>query len=332
MPLLARSHRRCRAAALVVGAIAARPVAAAPPIDRQAEALIEAGDPLAAARLFARELAALPEDFDRRARRNGLAVKAVNAFTLAFEADPSRCDAAAEGVALADAYRGEFLAVYGAVARGADEHVGMTELRDELDRLRRDHGCISAEAPAARPEPRPVDPPAVRPSPPIDPPPLPADVPTNDRRGLVAGVAVSGALTGVLLATTLGAGLSRAREPFTGAAYQDIYAAAKASRTDGIAGNEVGHDASTDMCAAGREVGNDPVIAACDTWDRLGRVTIAAGVATGVFAVTTAALAGVLVRDKRRQRALARLRAHRPALAAAPSGRGGLRLTLQWQF
>lgn len=324
MPL-APIARRCRTAALAVcvAAGAAPPVAAAKPpaSERDAEALAESGDLLGAARLFARDLTALPEDPTHRARRNGLAVKAVNAFTLAFTGDPSRCDVAAEGVALADAYLADFTAAHGQAAEQADERVGMTELRDELARRRDEHGCVSVAERPAEPE----APAAPSPAPP--PRPSPGPDPAPNGRGLLAGVVITGALTGVLLATSLGAGLARAREPFTGAAYRDIYDAARASHTDAVAGNEVGYDASTDMCAAGRQVGNGRVVAACDTWDRLGGVTIGASVATGVFAVTTAALA--IVRHKQRRRA--DLRAHRPALAASP-GRDGLRLTLQWQF
>lgn len=305
--------------------------------ERQAEVLVEEGKFLDAARLLAEALVGLPERFENRARRNSLAIRTVNAYTLAFAADPDLCEAAAEAVALADTYLAELQAVYGAVVQGADEYVGMVEVRAELDTSRAERGCVRREAGGSeattRGSPSPSGPLAHGADPargPAGRSPWADDARAS--RPLIIGLAVSGALTGALLATSLGTGLSRVRQPFTGAAYERIYDAARASHADAIDGNEVGYDAGTDMCAAAREVGNEEVIDACRAGDRLGKVAIATGVAAGAFAITTAALVGILVRRDKRSRASARSDVRHSFVGAIPGGRGGFRVLLQWRF
>lgn len=328
------------ALAVAAAPVPGRAAALAPAdVDREVEVLAEQGKLREAAERAHQELTGSVETLDTRARRNNFAAQAVNLYKAAFEAAPGECALASSGLSLADEYLDTLLSVYGAPARNSDEYVGLSERRGELDRVREERGC-PAPAPRAAPEPQtapnppPSQPePAPKPAPPEDS--RPRDG-SGDSRRLVAGLAVSGALTGTMLAVSLGTGLSRYREPFRGAAYMKIYDAARASFADGDASNNVNYGSDTDMCKAagsGDVVVNQEVFDACSDWKRLGTVAIATGIAAGVLGATTITLAALLVRDKRRSEATAALiRRHQAVLGAAPNLRGGMNLSLSFRF
>lgn len=116
----------------------------------------------------------------------------------------------------------------------------------------------------------------------------------------------SGVLTGATIVVSLGTGLVRVREPFEGAAYKSILNAARASYEDADPTNNVSYGSEDDMCAnarAGAGV-NAEVISACDRWDRLGKVAVATGVLTAVFAVSTVVFSVLAVKARRKSEKL----------------------------
>ncbi len=327
------SVRRAGALAFAITlALGGTPAAAAPlgDVEKEAEILVEKGKFLAAARLLNDDLDRLPENLDNRSQRNLLVSAAINAYALAFDQNPKQCDSITAALNLADAYLRDFLGVYGAPARNSDAYQGVAERRSELDQARASHAC---PAPPSKKEQQvePVDPPPTGPGASSnDLPPTPGKPTPPSNRPLVIGIAISAALSASMLAVSLGTGLSRIKEPFTGAAYENIYDAAVASYSDASPDVDYGND--TNMCKSGREVNNAAVINACDNWDRLGQTAIATGVLTGAFAATGLALTGILIHRKRKQaRALAILR-HRQAFFGAAPGVRGLQINLGFRF
>lgn len=141
--------------------------------------------------------------------------------------------------------------------------------------------------------------------------PVPPDVfqtplpgPPEQREARVANkldrvaVAVSASLTGIFFGAALGMGLSRVREPFEGLAHREVYEAAVASWGRGVG---VPYGEGVDICAKGREVDDDGVVGACDTFDRLGRATIATSVLAGVSLVSTMIFTARLIRARTRR-------------------------------
>jgi len=116
----------------------------------------------------------------------------------------------------------------------------------------------------------------------------------------------SGVLTGATLGISLGTGLSRTRAPFEGAAYKSILNAARASYEDADPTNNVSYGPEDDMCANARAGAgiNPEVVSACNRWDRLGKVAVATGVLTAVFAVSTVVFSVLAVRARRKGKLL----------------------------
>jgi len=117
--------------------------AAAPEnVDMRAEVLFNDGKYLEAAELQGAALKALPEDLASRPQRNLWATGAVNAYLQVFTADPTECDAVTAGLAVANEYLEDLIAVYGAPVTNADEYMGMLPLRNELDEARTQARCL----------------------------------------------------------------------------------------------------------------------------------------------------------------------------------------------
>lgn len=303
-------------------------------VDREVEQLAEEGRFSEAAERLREALGELPESFNNRDRRNLLASQAVNAYALAFERAPNECQLAVSGIEVASKYLSALLAVYGGDARQSDEYVGIDASRRELEEARRQRGCPDGTTPpATKVPPLPPTPTAEEP-PPRDEEPAPSDEGEEaGRRRLVAGLAASASLTGVLLAVSLGTGLSRFKEPFQGAAYARIYEAARGSFDDGVAGNEVDYGAMSDMCSDSARMINGDVDDACRAWDRLGITAIATGVGAGVMGATTVTLAVLLKRRALRDsKVMARARSHQMSMGAAPSRRRGAMFTFRVRF
>lgn len=289
-------------------------------IDREVEQLVEQQKFREAALRLGDEVQRLPEKHDTRVRRNELASQALNAYIEAFRAESDDCGLARSGLSLADDYTQGLLSVYGPGAKNSDEYIGMTNLREELDRARNEHGCPGPSATES------AEPGSQAPA--------PAEA-TEQRgdRGLVVALAVSAGLTGAMLAVSLGTGLSRYKRPFEGAAYKKIYEAAVASHQDTIAGNEVEYGSDDPMCSETNRGINGDVKDACERWENLGKVAAATGVMTGVLGVTTIALAAVLAsRRGKSSRAAALLRRHKASVGVAPAGRGGVNVNLGFAF
>lgn len=109
------------------------------------------------------------------------------------------------------------------------------------------------------------------------------------------GLGVSLGLMGVFGAAALGTGLSRVRSPFTGAAYENILAAARVSREDDDPTNDVSSSTDRDMCADNGQ-GNADVARACARWDGLGRASLATGILAGLSLVAAATFLGFKLR------------------------------------
>ncbi|MDC0720487.1 hypothetical protein [Nannocystis bainbridge] len=289
--------------------------------DREIEVLVEQHKFEEAAVRLADELRRLPERRDTRGRRNDLAVRAANVYSEAFRAEPDDCGLAGAGLELADEYLQGLLAVYGAGAENSDEYVGMSGLREGLERASAQRGCAERETPAAAE-------PAIAIQARTD-----ATKQPGERR-LVVGLAISAGFTAALLAVSLGTGLSRYKAPFRGAAYNRIYDAAVASYEDADPGNDVAHGVDDDMCseANGSMDGSD-VSVACKRWEGLGTAAIVTGVMTGVLGATTIALAAVLAGKRRKSSgAAALLRRHGTSVGVAPAWRGGVNVSLGFAF
>lgn len=136
---------------------------AGPPedVDARAEGLFNEGKYLEAAELQVAALNALPESLANRPQRNLWATGAVNAYLQVFTADPTQCDAVNAGLAVADEYLEDLLAVYGAPVTNADEYMGMLRLRNELDEARTQVRCPARLPVLATPPPS-----AIKPDPP----------------------------------------------------------------------------------------------------------------------------------------------------------------------
>jgi hypothetical protein len=119
-------------------------------------------------------------------------------------------------------------------------------------------------------------------------------------------------LAGALGAVALGTGLARVREPFRGAAFNKVHAAAVATWADEDLTNNVPHDGGSDMCA--RSI--DPSVdAACRQHRRLLVASVTTGALAGVLLVTSLVVEGV-----RRRRGAARDGGPRPAVSRIPGG------------
>lgn len=303
--------RRLLSAALVTGLVlpprAASAQEAAAEVDAivQADALIAAGDAAAAARLLRDELARVPEDSEHRARRAQLAGHALAAFTSVFTASKD-CASARVGLAVAADYLAQLETTYGPTARDSPEYIGVRERGDSLEQARGEHGCLAS---AAFAEPAP--------STTTEPEPLPEPTQPPPRAPQIVPLVVVATLTATALAVSLGTGLSRLQSPFHGRAFARIDAAAAGSQDDGVDSNDVAQGTARQMCTEDNRFRNGEVDDACTQWQRFGTISIAAGVAAGVFAIGTAVLAGSLI--KRRQRQARGLR-----VGVAPRPGGGL--------
>lgn len=268
------------------------------------------------------ELGARPESRATFDARNKLVSMGLVAYRSLAQDSADDCESVAAGIRVADRYLAQLEGAYGSTVQTdavlGDAVAGVAELRAEFARLYTDRRCDQART--AEPPGQQNPPPRTDPVPSAQPP----------ARPLVVGLGVAAGLTGTLLLISLGTGLSRYKEPFQGAAYLKIYDAAVASTSDSDPGNDVPHDGASDMCA---DPADRVVRDACDSWHRLGRIAVGTGVATGLLAATTAALA-VLVTHKRRQyeRAVALVRTHRPHLSASPGSRGGVHFTFGFRF
>lgn len=288
----------------------------------RASALADAGRFAEAARMLRDALAEVPENEANRGQRNLLATQAINAFKLAFDADPANCGVIGEGLAVAREYVREFEDVYGAAAKSSDEYTGVVELRGELERGSALKGC------STRPEVKPVSRPGPAPDEAL---PTPRDSPSPSRTPLVVGLGVSAGLAATMLAVALGTGLSRAKGPVQGAAYTKIYDAAKASHDDGVDDNEVDYGEGSDMCSGANRTRNGEVAAACSQYDRLKTVAIATGVVSGVFVVSSVVFAVLLARHKRKYGQESAL-GQRLQIGAAPRLEGGFAVSAGLQF
>lgn len=327
--------RLFRGALALTLALASGPVAAAPAPNAwkqqqaaasarfdEASALEAAGDPAAVAayadagRTFtraARQVA--PNHPDRPALLEALGRKALRAFELAHGLAPPKPPSCtdADRSLLRDALAACDL-VLAAPGTAADDLVPTREAYDrELT------ACTPKKQPVASPEttpknPPPDTPPETKPEPEPAPEPAPrADtVPAASRRPPpvtsekppvwpTAGLGVSLALTGVFGAVALGTGLSRVRSPFTGAAYDNIVEAARASREDDDPTNDVSSSTDRDMCADGGQ-GNADVARACERWVGLGRASLATGIIAGLSLVAAATFLGLKLRRGRTSR------------------------------
>lgn len=288
-------------------------------VEARAEALFTEGKFLEAADVWTNALKSVPEASESRGQRNSWAIGAVNAYKRAFEKFKTQCSVIVDGISLADNYLGGLVSEYGQQVTDSDDYAGMSDKRAQLEQIRVEHGCPGpGNADTTSPAPA-----AVAPSDGSDAP-AASDTTQAPRststRGLAIGTGVSASLMVGMVIGSLATYLPR-RSP-DGAAYSAIYDAA----VDAM----IPSDKDTDLCVAGKEVSE--VAAACREWSSLKQKTIAMTVLAGVFAVSTAVFAGLLV-TKRRQagRATALLRRHQAHLGAAPQ-RGGATFAAGFRF
>ena len=290
-------------------------------VDARGKALFNAGNPLDAAKVYADALSDLPEGVDTRNQRNAWAAAAIAAYADAFARDPTQCATVHAGLALADGYLADLIAVYGEPDKDNDYYVGIREQREQLDQIRAQKGC---------PAPKPVSAPAA-PRPTLKregPPPARAGTTTEQtaprRRspGLVAGVGVSAALTAGM---AIGTGILYSRLRKSGGVYYgDIQEAAKSAGVPTA-------DPSVDMCELGSTDG--ALIDACQRWNSSHKAFLATAVLTGVFAASTAVFTGLLIRQRRQPGpTAAMLRRHQAQFGATPHLGGGASLTAGFQF
>lgn len=301
----------------------ARALASAPApanVEARAELLFGEEKYLEAAQVWTNALNTVPESPERRGDRNSWAIGAVNAYKSAFEKFHTQCSVIGDGIDLADRYLAGLVTEYGNQATRDDDYTGMSLLRAELDALRAKHGCPGSPNQAASP-PAPTGA-SSTPSPGRS----DASTATDDApaRRTTPGLAIG---TGVSASLMVGMGIAslatylQIRRP-GGGAYEDIYDAAVAAM--------IKHDKTTDLCVEGR--GLDPVTEPCGRWATKKQVFIATTVLTGVFAVTTAVLTGLLIKKRRQAgRATALLRHHQVQLGAAPQ-RGGASFAAGFRF
>jgi hypothetical protein len=261
-----------------------RPQEPATAAEARGQELAEAGDFLGAAQALSEALWLVAVDQANRGRRSSLASEAVNAYKLAFTANPIRCEVVRAGLRLAEEFLAGLRREYGDIVMATDDYVGMMRARDDLDAVRATHGCpasapkealaprVSARVPPPRSEAKRA-PRSVRPD-----------------RPLLIGVGVSAGVTLGLGITGL-ASYMAVRNP-DGSAYEAIRKAA--------IDNGVKNDMNTDMCKVGRSVPD--VADACQRWTALRTTYLVTSALAGMFAATTVVLAGVIVRDRRRSR------------------------------
>lgn len=279
-------------AGLVLPSRVASGQAAGVPVDAigQADARLAAGDPAGAARLLRDELARVPEDGEQRAHRGLVAAHALDAYALVFAANKD-CASARVGLAVAAEYLAQLEAVYGPVARDSAEYVGVRARSDRLEQARGEHGCLVSAAFADKPAPAATEPELL-----AEPRPPPARAPE------IVPLVVVATLTATALAVSLGTGLSRVQSPFHGRVFAKIDAAAARSREDdGVDSNDVAQGTGKQMCTEDNRFRNGEVDDACTQWLRFKTISIVSGVAAGVFAIGTVALAGTLARRRLRQ-------------------------------
>jgi len=313
------------AVALVVSPRTLMAHAPASDVLTRANGLAEAGRFAEAGRLLRDELQRLPESPENRARRNLLATQSINAYTFAFM-EESACSLASDALIVARDYLKEFMQVYGVAARTNDEYNGVRALRDELERDRVAKGCPTLSEPVVTPPPEATE---LNSSAPVRPPRTSAP----SRTPLAVGLGVSAGLAATMLAVSLGTGLSRAQEPFQGAAFTKIHEAAKASYSDADPNNNVDYGQGREMCSVDTITRNPKVADACAHWSNLGTVAIATGVVAGVFVLGTAVFTGLLARHKRRHGGMpTRFDGRRVQLGAAPRLEGGWTMAAALRF
>lgn len=327
-----RLHRLVSGGLAVALVLASSPVAAAPAPNAwkqqqaaaaarfdEAGALEAAGDPAAVAayvdagRTFTRAARLVaPDHPDRPALLEALTRKALRAFELAHELAPPKPPSCsdADRTLLRDALAACDL-VLAAPGTAADDLVPTRAAYDrELTACtpKKQPPVASPGPPKPPPETKPEAPepgPATAkpPEPRADTTPAasrrpPPATPEKPPKWPNAGLGVSLGLMGVFGAVALGTGLSRVRSPFTGAAYDKILEAARASREDDDPSNDVSSSSDRDMCADGGQ-GNADVARACDRWVGLGRASLATGILAGLSLVAAATFLGLKLRRGR---------------------------------
>lgn len=147
----------------------------------------------------------------------------------------------------------------------------------------------------------------------------------------LAGVGVSGALTVAALATAIGTTVAISPN---GSIRKELLAAAGLSLTDDKPGNDISPNNPGDLCALARnppnpdkpdEVTNKPMTEICIKADGVATVATISWVATGVFALSTAAFTTLLFVHKR-DATVAKLIKHGVGLGGAPLREGGFML------
>lgn len=294
-------------------------------VEARAEALFTEEKYLEAALVWTNALESVPESSDSRGQRNSWASGAVNAYKLAFERYRTQCSVVVDGINLADRYLDGLITVYGKQATNADDYAGMYALRAELDQVRSAHDCpaptnktanlpepvsVDVHAPGSEELPEGSDTPAATNNSPAPRGTLGLAIGTGVSASLMVGMAVGSLVTYMQI-----------RKP-DGSAYDQIYQAA--------VDKMVKNDATTDLCVEGRGVSE--VATACDRWKSLKHTYIATSVLAGVFAVSTAVIAGLLIKKRRETgRATAFLRRHQAHLGATPQ-RGGVAVAAGFRF
>lgn len=265
---------------------------------------------LAAARLWAGAFAEPPMDGAAQRQRSIYMFKALKSYRLAFDVDSTQCDVLKEAIASVNKYLVEL----------EQRIVKDTVLQDEVNALNTQRGlflslredrCPEAAAGpvvqffdvASNPSRKAAEE-GPQNSDPITPPrPDPADSTGAGQRPLVIATITSASIGGVLLATSLGSGLSRASGPAAGAAYKSIYNAAVASVQDGDPSNDVAFGQGNDLCGDDARARNIDVNLACRRWHNLKTVAIVTGVIAGVAALVATTTGALLGRKRAKERA-----------------------------
>lgn len=304
--------RRSTAAVVALCFVVATPVQAGP--DAAPADAAEARKWLGEAAVREAALAAEPDDAAHRDRRGQLASEAISAYGLAFAAAPSDCAPLLAGLELAAGFLAALGKTYGPGALTERDYGSISKQKNELEQVRVTSRCpepARASTPTAEPASGPAPGPTRE---------VPQDSPRPRSRMKLFGAGL-GASAGLAIGLGIGAGVlySRVRNP-SGQLYKDIVTAAETSG--------VHVDDSRDMCV---EPGSDAIAVTCDEWRKGQRGMIATLALSGVFAVSTAVFAGLLVREKRRGPAAQAWRRHRAQIGAAPRI-GGATLSAGFSF